>query len=108
MNILNHRHISSRQQQDPLFRRIWGDPYLDWSIMLACVAILIVTMTFLGYRVYVHTYDALRAPLTPTSGSNKAVFDEETLSKVLGNFRARSSARAEIIRGTGIPGDPSI
>lgn len=108
MNIFNHRKTSSRQQQDPLSRRIWNDPYLDWATMLVTAIVLIAVMAFLGYRVYSRTQNALDAPLDPASGSAQATVDIEALKQLLEEFAARTSVRAEIIRGVGIPGDPSI
>lgn len=108
MNIFNHRAISSRQRQDPLSRRIWNDPYLDWSIMLVCTTILMLVMAFLGYLVYSNTQSALDAPLNPATGAGQASLDAEALQKVLVDFEERSAGRAEIIRGAGVPADPSI
>lgn len=108
MNIFNHRRISTRLQQDPLSRRIWNDPYLDWSVMLAFTVVLSVGIVFLGYSVYARVHSSLAAPLSSTELTDKSALDVEMLSKVLGDFNARSVENAKVIRGEGIPGNPSM
>ncbi len=76
--------------------------------MLVTTTVLVSVMAFLGYGVYSRTQNALGAPLDPASGSTQVTVDTEALAALLAEFAARASVRAEIIRGAGIPGDPSI
>ena len=76
--------------------------------MLAVATALVLLAAFMGYRTYSYVLDALEAPIDPVATAQGPALDADNLSKALEDFGGREARRSDIIRGAGIPGDPSI
>lgn len=109
MKLFNFKktHPAARINQDPLSRRIFNDPYLDWKILLGLTMIAALIFIALGYYTYEDAETQLNKPAAEYTGST-LVFDKAALARVLKQFSDRSAEKSQILSGgAGIVSDPS-
>lgn len=84
------------------------DPFLDWMFIIIIGTLVTCGLVAAGFLSYTRVGSILSQPAAKATSTQSSAIDPAMLDHILGQFEARATERAELIKGYKGPLDPSL